>query len=88
MPNRQKMFSDVSNAAGSAFSVFSGVREEIASIVKGRVDEVLSTLHVVRMEEFEIVSEIASRTRAAQETLEQKVAELEKRIAELESKQA
>lgn len=87
MPDPKKMFGDASKAAGSAFSVFSGIKEEIAGIVKGRVDEVLSTLHLVRREEFDIITEIASRTRSAQEKLEEQVEKLEERLAALEDKQ-
>ena len=86
MPNPKKIFDDASHASGSVFSVFSGIKEEIAAIVKGRVDEVLSTFQLVRRDEFEIVTEIASRTRAAQEKLEEHVKKLEEKIAELEKK--
>ncbi|MDI2090867.1 accessory factor UbiK family protein [Commensalibacter oyaizuii] len=86
MPDRKKMFNDASKAAGGAFSVFSGIKEEIGAIVKGRVDEILSTLHLVRREEFEIISEIASRTRSAQEKLEEQVEQLEKRLNQLEGR--
>lgn len=85
MPDPRKIFNDASNASGSLFSVLSGVKEEIASIVKGRVDEVLSTLHLVRREEFEIVTEIASRSRTAQEKMEERIQQLEERIAKLEN---
>ncbi|MDI2112558.1 accessory factor UbiK family protein [Commensalibacter nepenthis] len=86
MSDPKKIFGDASKAAGSAFSVFGGIKEEISGIVKGRVDEILSTLHLVRREEFEIMTEIASRTRSAQEQLEEQVAKLEERLAELENK--
>lgn len=87
MPDPKKMFGDASKAAGSAFSIFGGIKEEISGIVKGRVDEVLSSLHLVRREEFDIITEIASRTRSAQEKLEEQVEKLEERISRLESKQ-
>lgn len=86
MPDPRKIFSDASNASGSLFSVFNGVKEEVAAIVKGRVDEILSTLHLVRRDEFEIVTEIASRSRAAQEKLEERLQQLEERLAKLENK--
>ncbi|CAI3955811.1 Ubiquinone biosynthesis accessory factor UbiK (UbiK) (PUBMED:28559279) [Commensalibacter communis] len=86
MSDPKKIFGDASKAAGSAFSVFGGIKEEISGIVKGRVDEILSTLHLVRREEFEIMTEIASRTRSAQEKLEEQVQALEERLAKLENK--
>ncbi|CAI3950859.1 Ubiquinone biosynthesis accessory factor UbiK (UbiK) (PUBMED:28559279) [Commensalibacter communis] len=86
MSDPKKIFGDASKAAGSAFSVFGGIKEEISGIVKGRVDEILSTLHLVRREEFEIMTEIASRTRSAQEKLEEQVQVLEERLAKLENK--
>lgn len=86
MPNPKKILDDAAHASGSVFSVLSGIKEEISSIVKGRVDEVLSTLQLVRRDEFEIVTEIASRTRAAQEKLEEQIKQLEARVTELENK--
>ncbi|CAI3949151.1 Ubiquinone biosynthesis accessory factor UbiK (UbiK) (PUBMED:28559279) [Commensalibacter communis] len=86
MSDPKKIFGDASKAAGSAFSVFGGIKEEISGIVKGRVDEILSTLHLVRREEFEIMTEIASRTRSAQEKLEEQVQALEERLVKLENK--
>ncbi|CAK7192475.1 Ubiquinone biosynthesis accessory factor UbiK [Commensalibacter sp. Nvir] len=84
MPDRHKIFEDASKTAGSAFSVLNGIKEEIASVIRGRVDEILSTLHLVRREEFDIVSEMSSRTRSAQEKLEEHVKKLEERLSQLE----
>lgn len=85
MSDRPRFFDDLAGVAGGALSALAGVREEVGAIVRARVDEVLSTLNLVRREEFEVVRELASRARTAQEESEARLAALEARIATLEA---
>jgi BMFP domain-containing protein YqiC len=85
MSDRPRFFDDLAGVAGGAFSALAGVREEVGAVVRARVDEVLSTLNLVRREEFEVVRELASRARAAQEDAEGRLSALEARIAALEA---
>ncbi|MBB2202709.1 accessory factor UbiK family protein [Gluconacetobacter tumulisoli] len=85
MTDRPRFFDDLAGVAGGAFSALAGVREEIGAIVRARVDEALSSLNLVRRDEFEVVRELASRARMAQEDAEARLSALESRIATLEA---
>ncbi|CUW46270.1 accessory factor UbiK family protein [Novacetimonas hansenii] len=85
MSARPRIFDDLAGVAGGAFSALSGVREEIGAMVRARVDEALANLNLVRRDEFEVVREMATRARIAQETTEKQIAALETRIADLEA---
>ncbi|KXV77824.1 hypothetical protein AD953_04455, partial [Acetobacter malorum] len=61
-------------------------KEELNAIVRSRVDEVLTSLQVVRREEFEVVRELAARARIGQEEAERRLAALEARVDALEQK--
>lgn len=84
MVDRPRLFDDLAGAAGTAFSAFSGIREEIHALIRSRIDEVLYSLDLVRREEFEVVQEMVSRARQAQTETESRLNELEKRLGELE----
>lgn len=88
MVDRPRIFDDLAGAAGTAFSAFSGIREEIHALIRSRIDEVLYSLNLVRREEFEVVQEMASRARQSQEEIENRLAHLENRIKNLEEKPA
>jgi len=77
MNDRPKIFDDLAGVAGGAISVLAGLREEISSIAKARVEEALRRLDLVRREEFEAMSELARRAKAQAEALERRVAVLE-----------
>ncbi|MBE7620371.1 accessory factor UbiK family protein [Gluconacetobacter entanii] len=85
MSARPRIFDDLAGVAGGAFSALSGVREEIGAMVRARVDEALANLNLVRRDEFEVVREMATRARIAQEAMEKRVATLETRVADLEA---
>lgn len=84
MADRPKFFDDIAGVAGGAFSAIAGVGEEMGALIRTRVDEALSKLALVRREEFEVVSELASQARAGQEQAEVRLASLEVRLAALE----
>ncbi|MGV4875796.1 accessory factor UbiK family protein [Acetobacter indonesiensis] len=86
MTDKPRFFDDLAGVAGGAFSALTGVREEINAIVRSRVDEVLSSLQVVRREEFEVARELAAQARIGQEDAERRVAALEARVQALEEK--
>ncbi len=86
MTDRPRLFDDLAGVAGGAISALTGMKEEINAIVRSRVDEALGQLQVVRREEFEVVRELAANARMAGEDAEQRIAALEKRVADLESR--
>jgi hypothetical protein len=77
MNERPKFFDDLAGVAGGALSALAGLREEMASMVRARVDEAVRRLDLVRREDFEAMEEVARRAKAQVEALEIRVARLE-----------
>jgi len=77
MTERPKFFDDLAGVAGGAMSALAGLREEVASMVRARVDEAVRRLDLIKREEFEAMAELARRARAQSEALELRVAALE-----------
>jgi BMFP domain-containing protein YqiC len=77
MNERPKFFDDLAGVAGGALSALTGLREEMTSMVRARVDEAVRRLDLVKREEFEAMSEVARRAKAQVEALEARVARLE-----------
>jgi BMFP domain-containing protein YqiC len=67
------------------FDLLSGVRDEIETIIRARLDEALRRLSLVKRDEFEAVQEMATRARMAQDSLESRLVALELRVQALES---
>ena len=53
MVDRNKILSDLSKFAVDAMSTFSGVKEEIETIVSLRVNKVIKKMNLVKKDEFE-----------------------------------
>jgi len=77
MTERPKFFDDLAGVAGGAISALAGLREEVASLVRARVEETVRRLDLVKREEFEAMAELARRAKAEVEALERRVAVLE-----------
>lgn len=77
MNERPKFFDDLAGVAGGAISALAGLREELAALVRARVDETVRRLDLVKREEFEAMAELARRAKAEVEALEARVAALE-----------
>ncbi len=88
MSDRPKFFDDLAGVAGGALSALAGLREEISSMVRARVDEAVRRLDLVKREEFEVVAELARRAREQAAALELRVAALEGANAEQKPVQA
>ena len=77
MTERPKFFDDLAGVAGGAISALAGLREEVAFLVRARVEEAVRRLDLVKREEFEAMAELARRAKAEVEALEHRVAVLE-----------
>ncbi len=84
MTDRPRFFDDLAGMAGGAFSAVAGLRDEAEALLRGRVEEVLRRLDLVRREEMEAVQDLAAAARAGQEAAETRLAALEARVAALE----
>ena len=61
MTNRNKILSDLSKFAVDAMSAFSGLKDEIETIVSLRVDKVIKKMNLVKKDEFEVLKKMVQR---------------------------
>ena len=61
MANKAKILSDLSKIAVDAMSTFSGLKKEIETIVRLRVDKAVNRMHLVRREEFEVLKKMVQK---------------------------
>jgi BMFP domain-containing protein YqiC len=83
MQTSNRLFDDLARVASGAFSTLSGLREEIETRVRERVERMAADLDLVSREEFDAVRTLAANARAGQEELAAKVARLEGELATL-----
>jgi hypothetical protein len=81
MQTRNRMFDDAARVAGGAIGTLAGIKREIDALVRQQLERVIDDLDLVSRDEFEAVKEMAAKARAAQETLEARVAVLEQALA-------
>ncbi len=77
MQSRNKLLDDLARVASGAAGTVAGIRDEVETVVRQRIEAVLSELNLVTRDEFDAVKAMASKARAEQEKLEKRVAELE-----------
>lgn len=82
MQTENRLLDDLARMANGALNTLSGVREEIESRVRERVERMLADMDMVPREEFEAVRAMAQTARSEQEDLAARVAELERRLNE------
>lgn len=75
-----KLIDDIAKMATGALGSFSEVRHQVKSMVRQRVDQIITEMDMVTREEFDRVETIATRARVRQEELEQRIAELEAKL--------
>ena len=61
MVNKTKILSELSKIAVDAMSTFSGIKKEIETIVKLRVNRVINKMNLVKREEFEILKKMVQK---------------------------
>jgi len=83
MQTSNRLFDDLARVASGAFSTLSGLREEIETRVRERVERMAADLDLITREEFDAVRTMAANARTAQEELAAKVATLEAELVEL-----
>ena len=83
MTERPRFFDDLAGVAGGAFSALTGMRDELESNVRARVEETIRRLDLVKREDLEAVQEMAARARAGQEAAEARLTALEGRVVGL-----
>ncbi len=79
MQSRNRLLDDLARVASGAAGTVAGIRDEVETVVRQRIEAVLSELNLVTRDEFDAVKAMASKARIEQEKLEKRVAELEAR---------
>jgi BMFP domain-containing protein YqiC len=80
----KRIFDDLSRVAEGAASALQGIRDEVETIVRHRIERLVSDLDLVTREEFEAARMVAIRAREEQDALTARIAELETRLRSLE----
>ena len=88
MQTSNRLFDDLARVASGAFNTLSGLREEVETRVRERVERMAADLDLVTREEFDAVRAMAVKAREAQEELEARVAGLEAALAKQSGPQA
>ena len=77
MSTRNRIFDDLAKMSTGAASTLLGLRDEVATMVRGLFDRVIADGRFVDRDEFDAVKAMAAKARAEQERLESRVAALE-----------
>lgn len=88
MQMENRLFDDLARVASGALSTLGGIRDEIETRIRERLERLANEMDLVTREELEAARGMAAKARSEQERLELRLAELERRVAELESRAA
>ena len=61
MVNKTKILSDLCNMAIDAMSTFSGIKKEVNTIVRLRIDKTINKMNLVRRDEFEVLKKMVQK---------------------------
>ena len=61
MVNKNKIFSDLSKLAVDTMSTFSGLKEEVETIVSLRVNKIIKKMNLVKKDEFDILKKMVQK---------------------------
>ena len=82
MVDRNKILSDLSKFAVDAMSTFSGVKEEIETIVSLRVNKIIKKMNLVKKDEFDALKKMVQKVMMENEKLKTQLYELIKAFNE------
>ena len=83
MQTSNRFFDDIAKMASGALHTLGGLREEIETRVRERVERWAADMDLVTREEFDAVSAMAAKAREEQERLAARLANLEAELAGL-----
>jgi BMFP domain-containing protein YqiC len=81
MQTENKLFDDLARVANGAMGALTGARGEVETLVKARLERLLSDMDLVTRDEFEAVKAVAAKAREEQEALMARVTTLEAALA-------
>ena len=83
MPNtNSRFFDEISKLMTGAAGAAQGFRKELDTLVQTQVERVLNNLNVVKLEDFNVVKDMAEKARLENANLEARIAELEKKLTQ------
>jgi BMFP domain-containing protein YqiC len=81
MQSENRILSDIARLASGAAGVAAGMREEVETQIRQKLQTLLADMDLVSREEFDAVKAVAAKAREEQEVLAQRVAKLEAGLA-------
>ena len=69
MVNKTKILSDLSKMAVDAMGTFSGIKKEVNTIVRLRIDKTINKMNLVRRDEFEVLKKMVQKLVIAKDKL-------------------
>ncbi len=86
MVNKTKILSDLSKMALDAMSTFSGIKKEVETIAKHRVDKAVNKMNLVKREEFEVLKKLVQKSLIEKDKLKKKPSKTRKKAAKSKKK--
>ena len=80
MQTENRFFDDLARVASGAVGTIANIRTEIETLIKQRLERMLSDMDLVPREEFDAVKAISAKAREEQEVLVKRVVALEKSL--------
>jgi BMFP domain-containing protein YqiC len=80
MTSTKRIVDELSRMAGDAMGTLAGIRNEAESLVRSRMEKLLSDMNLVTREEFDAVAEMAANARLEQERMAKRLAVLEAKL--------
>lgn len=81
MQTSNRLFDDFAKVASGAMNTLGGLREEVETRVRERLERVLADMDLVTREEFDAARAMAVKARAGQEELAERLARVEAELA-------
>ena len=88
MQTSNRLLDDLAKVANGAVSTAVGVKDEIETIIRLKLEKLLANADLVPREEFEAVKAMASKYRAEQERLTRRLDALEKAASKTQRRAA
>ena len=81
MQTKNPILDDIAKLASGAAGTLHGMKGEVETALKARIDRMASEMDLVSKEEFDVVREMAQKARAENEALSARLDALEKKLA-------
>jgi len=86
MQTQNPILDDLAHLASGAAGIAAGIKAEVETQLRQRIERWLSELDLVPREEFETVKDMVAKARAEQETMTERLEALEAQLAQRKGK--